>query len=323
MASILAQAEYVDSVQSANTLFHFMTRIDYLKEILSKKIIAPRYCTENLEYLEINDGETLFPKIAVLQKCFCDIPLHKLTESFELEGVGENYDKLSPEEKKITRKNNTHPAFYGEVAIALSKKWGVLNKLQPIHYFNQYSSLAEDFKKTLSETISIDDIPEAISNDIFNRLSFIKPLYGKMGREVVTDKGNRVVVDFLKNFHDEQEWRYVPDIRVLKEHQLDRIIANPEIFALNEKMKIFNRMSDRIAQEEYRSLCLNFNFDDVRYLIVPSNDERIELIKFIKNDLIKYLSVESLADEDRRKLELECFLLISKIVVLNELRKDW
>ncbi len=37
----------------------------------------------------------------------------------------------------------------------------------------------------------------------------------------------REVIDFQKNFHDEQEWRYVPSINVAATLQKDTIIANP------------------------------------------------------------------------------------------------
>lgn len=80
-----------DYVQSANTLFHFMKKSEYLEFILTNKAIIPRYCIENIEYLNIHVENSNFKEIAILQKCFCDIPFHKLTDNFELNGVGENY----------------------------------------------------------------------------------------------------------------------------------------------------------------------------------------------------------------------------------------
>lgn len=44
---------YDDYAQSANTLFHFMTKFDYLEDILLRNAIVPRYCKEDLEYLKI------------------------------------------------------------------------------------------------------------------------------------------------------------------------------------------------------------------------------------------------------------------------------
>ena len=44
---------YDDYAQSANTLFHFMTKPEYLESILRRKAIIPRYCVETIDYLNI------------------------------------------------------------------------------------------------------------------------------------------------------------------------------------------------------------------------------------------------------------------------------
>lgn len=122
---------YDDYAQSANTIFNFMKKSEYLKEILEKKAIIPRYCKENLEYLNIHNGDIAFPEAMVLQKCFCDIPFHKLTETFYLNPVGEIYSNLSSDEKKRIKNNYTHTDFYGEYGIAFSKEWGEKCKFRP------------------------------------------------------------------------------------------------------------------------------------------------------------------------------------------------
>ena len=38
--------KYEDYAQSANVIFNFMTKPEYLEEILEKKAIIPRYCKE-------------------------------------------------------------------------------------------------------------------------------------------------------------------------------------------------------------------------------------------------------------------------------------
>lgn len=133
-----------DYVQSANTLFHFMKKEQWSKEVLSRRAMVPRYCVENIGYLGINDGETSFEEAAILQKCFCDIPFHKLMQTFSLSGEGEGFDRLDEDDKSKASNNNTHPDFYGEYAIAFSKKWGESHDLQPIHYLNKESSHAID-----------------------------------------------------------------------------------------------------------------------------------------------------------------------------------
>lgn len=82
------------SRQSANALFTFMNNFTYLKDILETKLIFPRYCRENIEYLGLNNlAEIAFP-----MKCFCDIFINKLY---------------------------THMNLYGKYGIALSKEWGL------------------------------------------------------------------------------------------------------------------------------------------------------------------------------------------------------
>lgn len=64
---------YDDYAQSANTLFHFMTKQEYLDSILRRRAIIPRYCIETIDYLNIHNGTRVFNEAAILQKCFCDI----------------------------------------------------------------------------------------------------------------------------------------------------------------------------------------------------------------------------------------------------------
>lgn len=112
---------YNDYVQSANTLFHFMNKSEHLEWILKNRAIAPRYCVEDMAYLNIVTEDSSFQKVAVLQKCFCDIPFHKLTDTFELDIVGDSAEMLSDAEKLDLSKWNTHPDCYGKYAIAFSK----------------------------------------------------------------------------------------------------------------------------------------------------------------------------------------------------------
>ena len=69
---------YDDYAQSANTLFHFMKKQEYLNSILRRRAIIPRYCVETIDYLSIKNGTRLFNEVAILQKCFCDIPFLKM-----------------------------------------------------------------------------------------------------------------------------------------------------------------------------------------------------------------------------------------------------
>ena len=131
-----------DYTQSSNALFHFMNKQNYLETALFKKALVPRFCLEDIGYLNLSIDDQSFKEIAVLQKCFCDIPLHKIIVNFGLE-LTETSEVDSNDLKLI--KDNTHPGYYGEYAIAFSKAWCEDKNLQPIHYLNETSSYTKGF----------------------------------------------------------------------------------------------------------------------------------------------------------------------------------
>lgn len=305
---------YDDYAQSANTLFHFMKKLEYLEEILEKKAIIPRYCKEDLEYLNVKNEKSSFIEVFVLQKCFCDIPFHKLTENFKLQATGDNYLNLS-EQEQLRVKNNkyTHPDFYGEYAIAFSKGWGEKNNLQPVHYLNEYSQYTQNLSNLINQTINLDDVPEVYANDVLIRLGFVKPLRGVMKRKFKRDDGTDMEIEFQKNFHDEQEWRYVPSIDVASGLQKDIVIANPYLLGINEKGV---DISAGLNDEKYHSLWLKYSYEDVRYIIVPDGNARIDIINTI-------MSISDSQFRNQSDVAVQKHILISKILVLEEIRKDW
>ena len=220
---------YDDYAQSANTLFHFMTKQEYLDSILRRRAIIPRYCIETIDYLNIHNGTRVFNEAAILQKCFCDIPFHKLADSFAVNGVGDVYESLSKDERADLEKHNTHFAYYGEYAVAFSKSWGERKHLQPVHYLNKDSQYAKDFSSLFERIFQDDDIPEEYSQDVLNRLAYIKPLRGIMKRRITRSDSSSATVEIYKNFHDEREWRYVPNADILASLNTESIIANPRV----------------------------------------------------------------------------------------------
>lgn len=304
---------YDDYAQSANTLFHFMSKSEYLKSILINRAIVPRYCMENIEYLNIHIGDVSFKEVAILQKCFCDIPFHKLTDNFELSGVGDTYKLLNNDEKLILTKNNTHPDYYGKYAIAFSKSWGENKNLQPVNYLNENSQYTIEFTKLFDSVLSAVSIPEEYVSDILNRLSFMKPLRGIMKRTIKRNNSENASIEFYKNFHDEKEWRYVPNPTVLLAAKMERIIANPNI--LNLRAGIID-INDNLSTEKYRPLWLEYNYDDIRYIIVPDLHSRIDVINTI-------MTIPDEQFDNQSQVLMQKYILISKILVLEEIRKDW
>lgn len=302
-----------DYAQSANTLFHFMSKLEYLKDLLIRRALVPRYCIEDIGYLGIRDEENEYKEAAVLQKCFCDIPFHKLTETFSLKGVGQAFETLSQEEKLKVSTNNTHPDFYGTYAVGFSKYWGEKHNLQPIHYLNEESSHTHEFSRVFGNVLQADDVSDEYADDMLNRLSFVKPLRGIMKRRVKQKDKKEVIVEFLKNFHDEKEWRYVPCSKDLAECHIERVIANPYMLNLE---RAINDINESLKTERYEKLWLKYDFDDIRYIIVPNAQARIDIINTI-------MSIPSDRFEGKKQIKQKKYILISKILVLDEIRKDW
>ena len=79
LANDISLQAYVDYVQSANTLFNFMTDFGFLQSILFKKAIVPRYCIENINYLNVMLGTKKFSNlifimvIPIANQCMCHI----------------------------------------------------------------------------------------------------------------------------------------------------------------------------------------------------------------------------------------------------------
>lgn len=301
-----------DYAHSANTLFHFVKEMDYLKNILVNMAIVPRYCIEDIDYLNLEIGNKKINKIAVLQKCFCDIPIHKIKTRCFLKGNGEMFEALSTDEKYQVERNCAHTDFYGEYAIAFSKKWGEKNNLQPIQYLNPQSLLAKSFVTVFNNVIELDDLLDEISDYINQKLAFIKPLRGTMQRQF--SKGSlETTIEFFKNFHDEQEWRYVPKIEELEKLSLDNIISNTNWIGQHLYLKEINK---GLESNKYEDIWLKYRYEEIRYIIVPDMEARAKIINII-------LDIDNAKFENKDSSYIQKQILISKILVLEEIRRDW
>lgn len=141
---------YPPPKQSANSLFHFIKKLEYLLTAIEKDALVPRYCVELVEYLDIGLTSIAYPML-----CFCDINLHKLDE---------------------------HIDFYGGYGIAFSKEWGIHQGIQPIQYLNQSSHLHNDFSEAFKMAISSPGNDEA-QNFLLSQMYFLKPIEGEMLRD--------------------------------------------------------------------------------------------------------------------------------------------
>lgn len=141
---------YDDYAQSANTLFHFMKKQEYLNSILRRGAIIPRYCVETIDYLSIQNGTHLFNEVAILQKCFCDIAFL----------LGENKHTLNFKVQFEKAKSIREVADSFSIAAALLA-----------HLYNREDNIPSE-----DGNISLSDIKEYFRRykSFFNRLSAIE-----------------------------------------------------------------------------------------------------------------------------------------------------
>ena len=187
-----------------------------------------------------------------------------------------------------------HCDDYGSFGIGFYKKLFIKKNIQPVQYINSDSSICKEYNN-----LSLDYIErnggsvsaKFFDDELFKQLKFSKPL---MGQIVSNQKG-----EYEKFFTDEQEWRYVPDFKQFKN-------SLPFLNPISDIKTIRNK-SDQIEKED--ELYLDFNYEEIKYLLVDNTTSAELLIEFIYSDL------KDVKEQDRLKL-------ISKIIVLNDLMED-
>lgn len=210
---------HIASKIQADTLFNFTDKIDYIIESLIHKKLYPRYCTEDIRYLQINN----IKKIAIPMKCFCDINLHRLA---------------------------IHLEWYGYFGLAFSKEWGMRQAIQPVHYINPNSKLCADFTEAFNSALAIDTEVENehqinMKDYLLHNLMYLKPYEGNA-------KNPSGIIE-KKCFTDECEWRYIPDVSLSP--GLAPIYFDEEI--LNDIT--LNRLSNALKNDESIGLPFNYS----------------------------------------------------------------
>ena len=224
----------------------------------------------HLEEYQLN--ETTSFKIGIAMVCFCDIPLSM---------------------------TYAHMANYGNYGIGMSKEWAKQNRLNPVLYLHKgsrttqlidaaLSSITQDISDVGKSGIEIHSLTE-LRDLLFKLFTYTKPFDG-----MITLKGRS---DYRK-FYDEREWRYVPDISTYNGSQimlLEGQFAEPLLSQENEKLKKSK---------------LRFEPNDINYIIIKDESERLDLINRIDRIKEKY-------DHDTKRV------LLSKIITAMQISQDF
>lgn len=235
---------HIASNVQADSLFTFMTQLEYLKSCLKNKMVSARYCDENIEYLRLNKIKI----IAFPMKCFCDIYLHKI---------------------------GPHLDCYGYYGLAFSKEWGMEQKIQPIRYINPKSKLAEDYAAAFNSALEIErdkqtEHEKNMKDYLLHEMFYLKPYSGRFVFRNTGEEKN-------KCFSEECEWRFVPDVTSVEYPQM---FYNEK--ASNEANKeTLKTLSDSMSGIPECSL--GFEYEDIKYIIIKHKEDYDILLDFISD----------------------------------------
>jgi hypothetical protein len=191
-----------------------------------------------------------------------------------------------------------HMDKYGPYGIGLSKKWANRKGLNPVFYVNKHCDFTSNFiaaiEQIRKQISSISDPTRHSSaldsyNEIVNSYRYIKNYEGDLVRKNgITTRNYR--------FANEREWRYVPPQSAASSIQipLDKITTDEQKAELN----------NLIANKR-----LDFQPDDIMYLVVESDSERLGLINHLDKAKSKF------SEAVRRQLA-------SKILTSEQIKND-
>jgi len=188
---------------------------------------------------------------------------------------------------------------YGKFGLGLSKEWANRNGLTPVLYINRHSGLMDNLisgingvyshLNSINNSSRFDKLNMSLLN-IMNTYRYIKNYEGELWRHEVLENENY-------RFADEREWRYVPN--------LDTPGVAPFVSITNIKTKK--------QKEEYNStlnhIRLEFTPDDIKYLVVESESDIIELINHLNH-------AKSRFDEPTKNR------LASRILTVEQIQND-
>jgi len=277
---------------SANTLFHF-TKFNYLRSIIEDGYFLPRYSFEMF-----NCQEKFI--VAYPMVCFCDISLSQIT---------------------------SHAKDYHKNGIGLTKTWGQTNKINPVLYIQKESYVHEILINLLnkqnfhsengSSYLKVTDslLREKIFK-LFELSAFFKPSRGKIWEKTERSfklkslpKSN-LSRALTKNFYNEREWRFVPNILDKRTDNKNLIPINfiPEIFFKDNDGNFSNEIFES-HNKKLKEFKLPFKSEDVKYIIVEGGPQMHDLI-----DHIQQLDKYSPLDKNH---------LITKIITLKQIQNDF
>lgn len=192
----------------------------------------------------------------------------------------------------------SHMGKYGKYGIGLTKDWAKKKGLNPVFYVSQDCQSTADFVSAVEGLYT--HVKEIVDGEAYSKLLFAYMNILNMYRYIKNYDGDliREGMETIPNyrFADEREWRYVPP---LNEHDLP-FVPSSSLSTAEQKAALNARFLEHK---------LTFNPEDIRYLIVDNDSERLDLINHLE-------LAKSRFDRDTRRR------LASRILTAEQIEND-
>lgn len=186
-----------------------------------------------------------------------------------------------------------HIRKYGSYGIGLTKEWAKSNRLSPVqyvaadaHYTTSLREIINGTHPTHGDWNKLSDLEKAS----FNLRRFLKNYEGTLVRKGKSKSNYR--------FYDEREWRYVPDYC----SDFPMVVDSKSYKTDAEKAHLNQKLS---------KIRLKFTPEDIKYIIIASDKDIPNLIKFIRD---KVGNRCSRLQEDR---------LITRMITRDQIEHDF
>lgn len=184
-----------------------------------------------------------------------------------------------------------HTKDFGKYGIGFHKFWGTSNKISPVVYVHKNSTTSNLISDLIKKVRTLEKSdkssgPENINVTLTEFIKFIKPYDGHY------QKGNWKKK--IRRYYDEREWRFVPrgDKSLI-------VYPNTE----------FPKELERKLNSSLRKHPLRFSADDIKYLIIERDSDKLEFAEAVNSR--SNLSKSQKTD------------IITKIISFEEIESDY
>lgn len=153
-----------------------------------------------------------------------------------------------------------HVFYYGSYGLGMSKRWAKENKISPVYYLDVDSRIYNTIDNKLHE---IKD--GKVLDEIYYRLLYYAKKVCGLDYSFRNNE-KEPEIDRQRCFYDEREWRYIPEI-------------NYQIHVKTGNYRGSKPQFDNSKMKEYGA---KFKLNDIEYILIKTESERKDIIKFIE-----------------------------------------